>query len=95
VDRLQIADVFSCFIDANKLSKRIAISDIENSMHFPIEFAAPFPSGNPLGTDEQEVAKWKIANIDTVLKAIVKSHHADRQTVLDCFKRSKYRLNDP
>jgi hypothetical protein len=65
-------------------------SDIERSMHFPIEFVAPFPSGNPHRIEEKLVA-----NVDATLKPMVDSHRAYGQIVPDCFNRSGYRRHGP
>jgi hypothetical protein len=90
VTRLRTTEIFSRFIETNEFATRVAISDIKRPLRFPIEFVIPFPPGDPYEIDEKEVAKREIANADAVVNAIVTSHHAYWQTVLDCFKRTKY-----
>jgi hypothetical protein len=91
VTRLRTSEIFPCFVETTELSKRIAVSEIEKPLRFPIEFVAPFPPGSTHGIDEREVARRERENVDTAIKAIVLAHHAYRQVVPECFKPKKFR----
>jgi hypothetical protein len=91
VTRLRTREIFPCFVETTELSRRIAVSEIERPLRFPIEFVAPFPPESTHGIDEREVARRERANVDTAIKAIVLAHHAYRQVVPDCFKPKRFR----
>jgi hypothetical protein len=86
VTRMRPKEVLDCFTETNELSERIALSNIERPLRFPIEFVAPFPPGFSHAVSESEAVSREAANIDAAIRAIVLSHHGYRQTIPDFFK---------
>jgi hypothetical protein len=94
VTRLRTEEVFPFLTDATELSKRVALSEIERTIRFPIEFVAPHAPGNTHTLDDREVSYREAANVEASIKAIVLAHHAYRQTIPDCLKAERYRLGE-
>lgn len=80
ITRLKTNEIFDLFDESNDLSKRIAISNIATPIPTPIPFYAPNITGRHL-CNESEAIRRESENVEAVIKALVFSHHAYRQTV--------------
>jgi hypothetical protein len=89
VTKMRPNEVFECFAETNELSSRIAVSNIERPLTYPIEFVAPHPPGQAHLPSEGDALSREVANVDAALKSLVLAHHAYRQAVPDFFKTQR------
>ena len=80
ISRVKKSEIFDHFTNDTELSRRIAISHIEEPIKFPIEFIAPHPPEKHV-KDEARANKNEAENIEESIKRITQSTRAYKQTV--------------
>jgi hypothetical protein len=90
VTRLRTEEVVPLLVEATGFSKRIALSEVERPLRFPVEFVAPYPPGDPPALDDREASRREAANVEAAIRAVVVAHHAYRQRVPDCLRPGSY-----